>query len=155
MLGIIIFAFLINLGSALPEPMYRLKKPVMVLTILFTIPLTFLYLYYISWVQYRLFTFSKGTKKRPLWSTLPLFLFMTAGLVWGFHMLLLYTVVVGRSTASLFSKAYFAADFWFFIIPLLLYCLYLFFEPERTLFSFGNWSSCRKRTIRYNLSIII
>lgn len=155
-LGIIIFAFLINLGSALPEPMYRLKKPVMVLTILFTIPLTFLYLYYISWVQYRLFTFSKGTKKRPLWSTLPLFLFMTAGLVWGFHMLLLYTVVVGRSTASLFSKAYFAADFWFFIIPLLLYCLYLFFEPERTLFSFGKLEQLQKenhslQSVNHNL----
>lgn len=137
-IGVIIFAFLINLGSALPDPIYRLKKPVMVLTILFTIPLTFVYLYYISWVQYRLFPFFKGTNKRPAWVTQPFFLFMTAGMVWCFHMLLLYTVVVGRSTASLFSKAYFAADFWFFIVPLLLYCLYLSFRPHGALFSFGK-----------------
>ncbi|AIM37960.1 hypothetical protein KO02_15625 [Sphingobacterium sp. ML3W] len=135
--GVVFYALLINLGSAWDNLMPRVERPIIWLTILLTMPLLVLYLYYIARVMHA-FNFGSRFQQLPTTVKLILFLLATVFVIWVFHLILLYTVIVGRTSTSLFSMAYFKADFWFFIIPIFLYCIYLFFHPKLSLFSFGE-----------------
>ncbi|PUV24570.1 hypothetical protein [Sphingobacterium athyrii] len=138
-IGIFIFALMVNLGSAWPYPMSRLERdPIMVGTIAATIPLTVLYLYFIALISHRLQSSGNRFVKQRNGTGLVFFVSCTALPIWLCHLLVLYFTFTAVSAKSLFSAAYFAADFWFFAIPLISYCSYLYFYPLNALFTFKN-----------------
>lgn len=134
-IAICCYALLINLGSAWPDVMQRVERdPMMVETILITVPLLFFYLGYIAFVVPKLHDFLKHVWPGNKFLQFPVFILCTATPVWLSHLVVLYFTFTAMSYKSLLSAAYYNADFWFFILPLLGYCSYLFFFPRHALF---------------------
>ena len=142
------YALLINLGSAWPDVMRRIERdPMMVETILITIPLLFFYLGYIAFVAPKLRKFLMHLWPGNKFLQFLVFILCAATPVWLSHLVVLYFTFTAMSYKSLLSAAYYNADFWFFILPLLGYCSYLFFVPKHALFVWKDIGHLKRKNL--------
>ncbi|KKX46990.1 hypothetical protein [Sphingobacterium sp. IITKGP-BTPF85] len=137
-IGVLLCTLLINLGSSWHDPIARLKSVPFRTIVLMTVPLLFVYLMLLSWFINFWYTDFNGLFKLPRKWQFILFVLLAAGVIVALHMMVLHVAIGLKTGKSIFSKAYFRADFWFFITPLLSYCCFLFARTKASLLPFHN-----------------
>lgn len=136
--GVLLCTLLINLGSSWYDPMARLKSVPFRTIMLMTVPLLFVYLMLLSWFINFWYTDINGLYKLPRKWQFILFVLLATSVIVALHMMVLHVAIGLKTGKSIFSMAYFRADFWFFIMPLLSYCCLLFARPQASLLPFQN-----------------
>lgn len=137
-IGVLLCTLLINLGSAWHDPMARLKSVPFRTILLMTVPLLFVYLMLLSWFINFWYTDYNGLYKLSRKWQYSLFVLLAVGVIVALHMMVLHVAIGLKTGKSIFSMAYFRADFWFFITPLFSYCCFLFTRPQAALLPFHN-----------------
>lgn len=136
--GVLLCTLLINLGSSWHDPIARLKSVPFRTIVLMTVPLLFIYLMLLSWFINFWYTDFNGLLKLPRKWQFTLFVLLATSVIVALHMMALHVAIGLKTGKSIFSMAYFRADFWFFITPLFSYCCFLFARPQASLFPFHN-----------------
>lgn len=136
--GVLLCTLLINLGSSWHDPMARLKSVPFRTIVLMTVPLLFVYLLLLSWfINFWYTDFNGLYKLQRKWQFI-LFVLLATSVIVALHMMVLHVAIGLKTGKSIFSMAYFRADFWFFVTPLLSYCCLLFARPQTSLLPFHN-----------------
>lgn len=136
--GVLLCTLLINLGSSWHDPIARVKSVHFSTIVLMTVPLLFVYLMLLSWFINFWYSDFNGLLKLPRKWQFILFVLFSASVIVALHMMVLHVAIILKTGKSIFSMAYFRADFWFFITPLFSYCCFLFARPQASLFPFHN-----------------
>jgi len=151
MLGILIYAVWINLGSAIGAVSARWHSPNTFFFILLTMGLLLLYAHHIARVLYLVLdtrsTLMPVIGRGNRGCRLLLFLSLSLGLLTILHVLLVAALLSQHKGYTIFNT-YFRRDFWFFFIPLLIYCLYLYRHPRHALFTFRRMDELQERKER-------
>jgi hypothetical protein len=138
-LGILLYAIWINVGSAIDRPLQRLQRPNTLFFVLVTIFLLLLYAYYIARILHLVFYTRSSIfavfNQRLLQYRCLLFLALTLAAPTVTQMLLLSAILRQHEGYTIFNT-YLARDFWVFVVPLLLYGIYLYRYPQQALFTF-------------------
>ncbi|GEM_PF-6912879 len=160
MIGILIYAVWINLGSAIGAVSARWHSPNTLFFILLTMGLLLLYAYHIARVLHLVLDTRSALmtiigKGSGGWRSL-LFLFLSVGLLTVLHVLLVEALLSQHKGYTIFNT-YFRRDFWMFFIPLLIYCFYLYRHPGHALFTFRRMDElldCKDRLEDRNASLL-
>lgn len=136
--GVLLCTLLINLGSSWNDPMARLKSVPFRTILLMTVPLLFVYLMLLSWFINFWYTDFNSLFRLPRKWQFILFVLLATSVIVALHMMVLHVAIGLKTGKSIFSMAYFRADFWFFITPLLSYCCLLFARPQTSFLPFHN-----------------
>lgn len=143
LIGIILFALMINLGSAFDDVVSRLNKPLFQRIFLATIVLLYAYIFLIH--QLYAFLFFKSSRFVKLTGLLKgtIFIILSLGMVISIHLLLMDILLTQRNQGTFFTLDYFKNDFLFFFIPVLVYMIFLLLKPEVVLFKFAKIDSLK------------
>lgn len=134
LLAIVIFAFVINLGTAFHDIAARLSQPLFQQIWVATVLMLYFYVYTIQKFYHHLFfrmAWFIGLK--PQWRA-GIFVIAAAGLISLIHVYILNVLLAQRNHGTVFTFDYFTTDFWFFFLPLLSYVIILYLKPNRLLF---------------------
>lgn len=131
---IILFSFVINLGSTFDDIMMRIRKPLFLQIFLSTIPLLYFYVFYMQKVYQYLFFKSEWFSKLHRDVKDIIFILSTAGIILLIHLHILNLFLAVRGQESLCAVGYFRAAFWYFFPPLLCYAIALLYLPNKLLF---------------------
>ncbi|MEN5232874.1 hypothetical protein [Sphingobacterium faecium] len=134
LLGIVLFAFVINLGTAFNDVMIRMKQPLFQQVLVATVVMLYLYLYSIQKIyHYLFFDAAWFISLNPVVKG-GLFVIVSAGLITLIHISILNFLLAQRNHGSILTFDYFITDFWFFFVPLLSYVIVLYLKPYTLLF---------------------
>ncbi|MGJ1322860.1 hypothetical protein ACR780_09235 [Sphingobacterium faecium] len=132
--GIVLFAFVINLGTAFNDVMIRMKQPLFQQVLVATVVMLYLYLYSIQQIyHYLFFDAAWFIRLKPVVKG-GLFVIVSVGLIALIHVSILNFLLAQRNHGSVLTFDYFTTDFWFFFVPLLSYAIILYLKPNRLLF---------------------
>ncbi|WP_343559013.1 hypothetical protein [Sphingobacterium sp.] len=137
-LGIVLYAIWINLGSALPDPMLRLKAPYTPVIMVLTAVLLLFYLCYLAFINQYVRYAWLGFQSWPVYLRFSAYLTLTAGVLCLVHIALMYAMLSQRVGGAALFVRYFRIDFWVFCLPLVLYCALLYRFPQIALFGFSK-----------------
>lgn len=134
LLAIVLFAFVINLGTAFDNVMMRMKQPLFQQVLVATVAMLYLYLYIVQKIyHYFFFRMAWFIGLKPLLKA-GIFVIAAAGLISLIHVHILNLLLAQRNHGTVFTFDYFTTDFWFFFLPLLSYVIILYLKPNRLLF---------------------
>ena len=134
LLGIVLFAFVINLGTAFNDVMIRMKQPLFQQVLVATVVMLYLYLFCIQKIyHYLFFDAAWFIKLNPVVKG-GLFVIVSVGLITLIHVSILNFLLAQRNHGSVLTFDYFTTDFWFFFVPLLSYVIVLYLKPHALLF---------------------
>lgn len=136
LIGIVLFALMINLGSVFDDLMSRLNKPLFQRVILATIVLLYAYIFLIQQIYAYLFYKNSPFLKLTGFLKGTIFIMLSVGMVLSIHLLLLDILLTQRNQGTFFTLDYFKNDFLLLFIPVLLYAIFVFLKPEVVLFKF-------------------
>lgn len=137
-LGIVLYAMWINLGSALPDPIARLKAPYTSMFIVLTTVLLLFYLCYLAFINQYVRYAWRGFHRWPVYLRILVYLILTALVLCLVQIALMYALLSQRMDGVALFVRYFRIDFWVFSLPLLLYCVLLYRFPHIALFGFSK-----------------
>ncbi|MDH5825880.1 hypothetical protein [Sphingobacterium faecium] len=132
--GIILFALLINLGSAWDDLIDRLEKPMFVKMVIGTIGLLYAYLFLVQGIYKQLNKADSWYGKQKEYIKMLIFVLLSTAVVVFIHLFVVDFLLAQRNHQSVFTEHYFNSDFWFFFIPSLLYIITLYYKPQIRLF---------------------
>lgn len=135
LIGIILFALVINLSSAYDDIIVRLKEPLFQQVFIATMILLYVYLYIIQKIYHDLFYSNSWILRINTVLRGPIFVLLSVGSILVIHVNILNLLLGQRNYGNVFSHGYFKEDFWFLCIPLLCYVIYIYRKPNMLLFS--------------------
>lgn len=130
LIGIVLFALMINLGSAFDDLISRLNKPLFQRVVLATMVLVYAYIFLVQQIYAYLFFKSCRFVKLTGFLKGIIFIILCLGIVLSIHLLLLDILLTQRDQGTFFTLDYFKNDFLLFFIPVLFYLIFLFLKPD-------------------------